>query len=130
MRRKCLSKALSWQSSEGVSLSKAAEASSCGATLEASLRSWVRKHEPHASKKATPQLESRQKKKVEETNRALAPASMSAKLLTVAEAAWRLSLSEKTIRRMIEAGELAVIRIGRSVRIHPEVIEKIMRQNE
>jgi hypothetical protein len=31
---------------------------------------------------------------------------------------------------MIEAGNLAVIRLGRSVRIHPEVIEKIMRHNE
>jgi excisionase family DNA binding protein len=48
----------------------------------------------------------------------------------VAEDAWRLSLSEKTIRRMIEAGNLVVIRIGRSVRINPEVIEKIMRQDE
>jgi excisionase family DNA binding protein len=41
-----------------------------------------------------------------------------------------LSLSEKTIRRMIEAGNLAVVRIGRSVRIHPQAIEKIMCQNE
>jgi len=52
------------------------------------------------------------------------------RLLTVSEAAACLSLSEKTIRRMIEAGNLAVVRIGRCIRIHPEVIEKIMRQNE
>ena len=52
------------------------------------------------------------------------------RLLTVSEAAACLSVSQKTIRRMIEARNLAVIRIGRSVRIHPEVIEKIMRQNE
>ena len=51
------------------------------------------------------------------------------RLLTVSEAAACLSLSEKTIRRMIEAGNLAIIRIGRSVRIHPEVIEKIMFQD-
>jgi hypothetical protein len=31
---------------------------------------------------------------------------------------------------MIEAGNLAFVRIGRSIRIHPEVIEKIMRQDE
>ena len=52
------------------------------------------------------------------------------KLLTIAEVARCLALSETTIRRMIEAGNLAVIRIGRSVRINPEVIENIMRQNE
>jgi excisionase family DNA binding protein len=52
------------------------------------------------------------------------------RLLTVSEAAACLSVSQKTIRRMIEAGNLAVIRLGRSVRIHPEVIEKIMRHNE
>ena len=51
-------------------------------------------------------------------------------LLKVSEAAACLSVSQKTIRRMIEARNLAVIRIGRSVRMHPEVIEKIMRQNE
>ena len=102
----------------------------CEESREAGLPSWVRKHEPRASKKAKPQLESRHKKKVEETNCALAPASQTAKLQTVAEAAWLLNLSEKTIRRMIEAGNLAVVRIGRSIRIHPEVIEKIMRQDE
>jgi hypothetical protein len=31
---------------------------------------------------------------------------------------------------MIEAGDLPAIRFGRSVRIDPEVIEKIVRQNK
>ena len=52
------------------------------------------------------------------------------RLLTVSEAAACLSVSQKTIRRMIEVRNLAVIRIGRSIRIHPEVIEKIMRLDE
>jgi excisionase family DNA binding protein len=109
---------------------EASKASTFGASGEASLPSWVRKHEPHASKKPKPQLGSRQKRKGVEADCALAPPSQITKLMTVAEAAWRLNLSEKTIRRMIEAGNLAIIRIGRSIRIHPEVIEKIMRQNE
>ena len=51
-------------------------------------------------------------------------------LLTVGEAAAYLRISVKTIRSMIEAGNLAVIRVGRSVRIHPQIVEKIMRQGE
>ena len=115
---------------EVASRPKASEAAICDASGEAALPSWVRKREPRASKKVKLELGSRQKKKVEETNCRLATPSQSVKLLSVAEAAWRLSLSEKTIRRMIEAGNLAVIRIGRSIRINPEVIEKIIRQNE
>jgi excisionase family DNA binding protein len=52
------------------------------------------------------------------------------RLLTVAETAFFFHVSEKTIRRMITRGELAVVRIGRSIRIDTEVIEKIARQNE
>ena len=115
---------------EVASRPKDSEAAICDASGEAALPSWVRKREPRASKKVKLELGSRQKKKVEETNCRLAPPSQSVKLLSVAEAAWQLSLSEKTIRRMIYAGNLAVIRIGRSIRINPEVIEKIIRQNE
>jgi excisionase family DNA binding protein len=52
------------------------------------------------------------------------------RLLTVAETASFFQVSRKTIRRMIEAGDLPAIRFGRSVRIDPEVIEKIVRQNK
>ena len=128
--RKSFFQAVSRRSLKTTSRSEAGEDLSCSTSAEAALPSWVRKHEPRASKKAKPQLISRQKKKGEETNCALVPPSRSAKLLTVAEAAWLLNLSQKTVRRMIEAGNLAVIRIGRSVRINPEVIEKIIRQNE
>jgi excisionase family DNA binding protein len=51
-------------------------------------------------------------------------------MLTVAETASFLQVSEKTIRRMIAAGQLPVVRIGRSIRIRPEVIENIVRRNE
>ncbi len=51
-------------------------------------------------------------------------------LLTVAETASFFQVSEKTIRRMIGRGALPFVRIGRSIRIDPEVIEKIVLQNE
>ena len=52
------------------------------------------------------------------------------RLLTVAETASFFQVSEKTIRRLIARGELPCSRIGRSIRIDPEVIEKIVRQIE
>jgi len=128
--RKSFVQAVSRRSPITAGRSEASEDLSCCSSAEAALPSWVRKHEPLASKKPKPELRSRQKKKVEEADCALASPFQSAKLLSVAEAAWLLSLSEKTIRRMISAGSLAVIRLGRSIRIDPEVIEKIMRQNE
>lgn len=115
---------------EVASRPKASEAAICDASGEAALPPWVSKHEPLVSKNPKPEFGARQKNKGEETNFGLAPPSQSAKLLTVAEAAWLLNLSQKTVRRMIEAGNLAVVRIGRSIRIHPEVIEKIILQDE
>ncbi len=53
-----------------------------------------------------------------------------ATLLTVSEVAAHFQVSEKTIRRLIKAGDMPVVRLGRSVRLHPEVIEKIVRQDE
>jgi excisionase family DNA binding protein len=50
--------------------------------------------------------------------------------LTVRDVAVHFQISEKTIRRLIKAGDLPVVRLGRSVRINPEVIEKIVRRNE
>jgi excisionase family DNA binding protein len=52
------------------------------------------------------------------------------RLLTVTETAAFFQVSEKTVRRMMARGELASARIGRCIRISPEVIEKIVRQNE
>jgi excisionase family DNA binding protein len=45
-------------------------------------------------------------------------------LLTVAEAAQRLNVSQKTIRRLIASHELAVIRIGVAVRVHPKELQR------
>lgn len=53
-----------------------------------------------------------------------------AQFLTVREVAAYFQVSQKTIRRLIKAGDIPVVRLGRSVRIHPEVIEKIVRQDE
>lgn len=128
--RKLFFEALTAQDPNGAYRSDAGAAATCRSSGEAGLPSWVRKHEACPSKKAKPGFAARQKLKVTGTNRALVPASPSSKLLTVAEVAWLLNLSQKTVRRMIMCGNLAVIRIGRSIRIHPQVIEKIMRQNE
>lgn len=45
------------------------------------------------------------------------------RLLTVDELAERWRVSPRTIRRKIDQKQIPVIRIGRSVRIHPSVAE-------
>jgi len=50
------------------------------------------------------------------------------RLYTVAETAEQLSSSEKTVRRLIERGELRVRRIGRSVRIAHEDLAVFLAQ--
>ena len=47
------------------------------------------------------------------------PNKPAARLLTVAEVAEYLALSEKTVYRTIKTGELAVMRRGRTLRITP-----------
>jgi excisionase family DNA binding protein len=48
------------------------------------------------------------------------------RLITIREAAYRLSLAEITVRRMVQRNELPVVRIGkRSVRIPLEDVERI-----
>ena len=103
--------------------------SSC-ASAKSGLPPWVSKHEPLAPQKSKPEFAARQRQKSIGANPPVAPPFHSTKLLTVAEAAWLLNLSEKTIRRMISSGRLPVVRISRSIRINPEVIEKIIRQDE
>jgi excisionase family DNA binding protein len=41
-------------------------------------------------------------------------------LLSIYKTARRLSVSEKTIRRLIRSGELPALRVGGSVRIDPD----------
>jgi excisionase family DNA binding protein len=53
------------------------------------------------------------------------------RLLTVAECADALNMSERTIWRWIEAGELATYRLGRSVRIaERELVRFLERRRE
>ena len=53
----------------------------------------------------------------EELARALADLRRDRKPLTVPEAARELGVSTRTLRRKIKSGEVAVIRVGRSVRV-------------
>lgn len=67
----------------------------------------------------TAEMESRPD--VKPTTQNLAP------LLTVKDAARVLAVSEKTIRRMIDAGELPVVRFRRQVRLHAKDLELFVR---
>jgi excisionase family DNA binding protein len=49
------------------------------------------------------------------------------RFLTVSEAAARLQVSAKTIRRLIERGDLPALRIGRLVRIPEESFERFLK---
>ncbi len=51
----------------------------------------------------------------------------SEQLLTVKEAAQRLSLHPQTVRDMIYSREIDCVRLGRAVRIPIEQVEKIIR---
>ena len=51
-------------------------------------------------------------------------------LLTRQESAERLSQSVRTVDKLIEAGELPVVRIGRSIRIRPSAIEYFIEARE
>ena len=51
------------------------------------------------------------------------------RLLSVATVADRLDVSTKTIRRWIEAGELRIHRLGRSVRISETDLQKFLEEH-
>lgn len=48
-------------------------------------------------------------------------------LLTIPEAAGRLSVAPRTVRRMLAAGELTRVTIRRAVRVTPESVEEYLR---
>ena len=50
---------------------------------------------------------------------------MSARHLTVAECAALLAVDHKTVRRLIDRGELPVLRLGRILRIDPADLEAL-----
>lgn len=54
------------------------------------------------------------------------PGRVSVPLLTYADVAAQLQVSLRTVRRLADAGELAVIRIGRAVRVDPRDLERFL----
>lgn len=52
------------------------------------------------------------------------------KLLTVAEVADTLRVSTMTVYRMIKAGDLAAVRVGKSYRIRANALETFLTQSE
>ena len=60
----------------------------------------------------------------------LLPSAQSApRLLTVADVAERLQFSEKHVRRLIDAGEIPAVRIGRLVRVSEDDLTLFIRRN-
>jgi excisionase family DNA binding protein len=53
-----------------------------------------------------------------------------ARLLTVGDVAERLQVSGRTVHRLIDAKELAVIRIGRSVRVSEEAVQALLTRGD
>ncbi len=51
-------------------------------------------------------------------------------LLTIQDVANRLQVSGRTIHRLIDAGELTAIRIGRSVRVSEEALKALLTAGE
>ncbi len=54
------------------------------------------------------------------------PLSLSTGLLTVESVAAVLNVSVKTVRRLISRGELQIVRIGRNIRIKPDILEALI----
>ena len=50
------------------------------------------------------------------------PTAPSERLLTLKDAAITLNASVKTVRRRIDSGELAAVKDGRLIRIHPRAL--------
>lgn len=44
-------------------------------------------------------------------------------LLDYDEVAGRLGVSERTVRRLVAAGQLSVVRVGNAPRVHPEDLQ-------
>lgn len=55
------------------------------------------------------------------------PTETNIPLLTIDHVAERLCCSTKSVRRLVAAGDLPVIRIGRMVRVHPSDLERFVR---
>ena len=60
------------------------------------------------------------------TNRSTADLIDGDRLLTIKDVAYRLQLSERTVRRLVDAGELLAFRVGRQWRILPKDLQKYL----
>ena len=54
-------------------------------------------------------------------------AELQAPLLTVEQVAGILNLSVRTVRRLVKDNKLPIVRIGRAVRVRPEVLAALIR---
>ena len=54
------------------------------------------------------------------------PRTLRRSLLTAAEVAEMLSVSLRSVRRLIKDGKLPIVRVGRAVRIRPEALEALI----
>jgi excisionase family DNA binding protein len=52
---------------------------------------------------------------------------MTPRLVTIAQGAEHLSVSERTVRRAVADGRLPAVRIGRCIRIRLDDLERLMR---
>ena len=50
--------------------------------------------------------------------------------LTVAEVADIMRVSKMTVYRLVHAGELSAVRVGRSFRVHEEAVNKYLKYSE
>jgi excisionase family DNA binding protein len=61
------------------------------------------------------------------TNRALDPALAEVRFLTVAEVAAVMRVSKMTVYRMVHAGDLPAVRVGRSFRVPEKAVHDYLR---
>jgi len=53
----------------------------------------------------------------------------SSRLLTMPEAAERLSMSSRWVRQMVADKQIPAVRLGRSIRLYPEDVEAFARRH-
>jgi len=59
----------------------------------------------------------------------MAPSLRGARFLTVAEVAAQLRVSSMTVYRLIKAGELAAVRVGKSYRVREDDVDRYLAES-
>ena len=57
------------------------------------------------------------------------PASFSVRFLTVAEVAGMMRVSKMTVYRLVHAGRLPAVRVGRSFRVPEQAVDDYLRES-